>query len=50
MNTTDPHLVRVEVAADLPVLWATRARLDLPATLERFANAWHTHSDPGTTP
>jgi transposase len=35
MNTTDPHLVRVEVAADLPVLWATRARLDLPATLDR---------------
>src|SRR5919201_5928007 len=35
MNPTDPHLVRVEVAADLPVLWATLARRDLPATLDR---------------
>src|SRR5437763_15727494 len=35
MNTTDPHLIRVEVVADLPVLWATLQRLDLPATLDR---------------
>jgi transposase len=35
MNTTEPRLLRVEVAADLPVLWATLQRLDLPATLDR---------------
>jgi transposase len=35
MNTTEPRLLRVEVAADLPVLWATFQRLDLPATLDR---------------
>src|SRR5947209_9240596 len=35
MNTTEPHLVRVEVVADLPVLWATLERLDLAATLDR---------------
>src|ERR1700748_265408 len=35
MNTTEPHLLRVEVVADLPVLWATLQRLDLPATLDR---------------
>jgi transposase len=35
MNTSDPHLVRVEVVADLPVLWATLERLDLPAILDR---------------
>src|SRR5215469_17251824 len=35
MNTTEPHLLRVEVVADLPVLWATLERLDLPATLDR---------------
>jgi transposase len=35
MNTTEPRLVRVEVMADLPVLWATLQRLDLPATLDR---------------
>jgi transposase len=28
-------LLRVEVVADLPVLWATLERLDLPATLDR---------------
>jgi transposase len=35
MNTTEPRLQRVEVVADLPVLWALFQRLDLPATLER---------------
>src|SRR3954467_10372118 len=35
MNTTEPCLLRVEVVADLPVLWATLQRLDLPATLDR---------------
>jgi transposase len=35
MNTTEPRLVRVEVMADLPVLWATLARPDLAATLDR---------------
>src|SRR5512143_3945654 len=35
MNPTEPRLLRVEVVADLPVLWATLERLDLPATLDR---------------
>jgi transposase len=35
MSTTDPRLLRVEAVADLPVLWATLQRLDLPATLDR---------------
>jgi transposase len=35
MNTTEPRIVRVESVADLPVLWATFERLDLPATLDR---------------
>jgi transposase len=35
MNPPEPRLVRVEVVADLPVLWATLQRLDLPATLDR---------------
>src|SRR3954447_740601 len=35
MKTTDPRIVRVEALADLPVLWATFQRLDLPATLDR---------------
>jgi hypothetical protein len=35
MNTTEPRFVCVEVVADLPVLWATFQRLDLPATLDR---------------
>src|SRR4051794_7626895 len=30
-----PRLLRVEVVADLPVLWATLERLDLTATLDR---------------
>src|SRR5437763_1542968 len=35
MNTAEPHLLRVEVVGDLPVLWATFGRLDLSATLGR---------------
>jgi transposase len=35
MNTPEPRLLRVEVVADLPVLWATFQHLDLPATLDR---------------
>src|SRR3954454_19993263 len=34
MNTTEPRLLRAEVVADLPVLWASLQRLDLPATLD----------------
>jgi transposase len=36
MNTTFPRLLRVEVMADLPVLWATLQHLDLVATLDRL--------------
>jgi transposase len=35
MNPRQPRLLRVEAVADLPVLWATFQRLDLPATLDR---------------
>jgi transposase len=35
MNPSRPRLLRVEAVADLPVLWATFQRLDLPATLDR---------------
>src|ERR1700712_2613294 len=35
MNTTEPRLLRVEVVADLPILWATLQRLELPTTLDR---------------
>src|SRR5215211_4536911 len=35
VNPSEPRLLRVEVAADLPVLWATFLRLDLPALLDR---------------
>jgi len=35
MNTAEPRLLRVEAVADLPVLWATFQRLDLPAALDR---------------
>src|SRR4051812_33128836 len=34
MNPSQPRLLRVEVVGDLPVLWATFQRLDLPATLD----------------
>lgn len=36
MNPSEPRLLRVEAVADLPVLWATLQRLDLPATLDRL--------------
>lgn len=36
MSTAEPRLLRVEVVADLPVLWATLQRLDLPATVDRL--------------
>src|SRR3954451_15561985 len=36
MTPSEPRLLRVEVVADLPVLWATLQRLDLPATLDRL--------------
>ena len=35
MIPSEPRLLRVEVVADLPVLWATFQRLDLPAALDR---------------
>jgi transposase len=35
MAPNEPRLLRVEAVADLPVLWATLQRLDLPATLDR---------------
>jgi transposase len=35
MNPSEPRLLRVEAVADLPVLWTTFQRLDLPATLDR---------------
>src|SRR5215472_1995966 len=35
MTPSEPRLLRVEAVADLPVLWATLQRLDLPATLDR---------------
>src|SRR3954462_4560060 len=35
MKTAEPRLLCVEAVADLPVLWATFQRLDLPATLDR---------------
>src|SRR5262245_46876236 len=35
MNPREPRLLHVEAVADLPVLWATLQRLDLPATLDR---------------
>src|SRR3954462_9890859 len=35
MNTSEPRLLRVEVVADLPVLWETLKRLDLAASLDR---------------
>jgi transposase len=35
MDTAEPRLLRVEVVADLPVLWATLQGLDFPATVDR---------------
>src|SRR5215203_4934220 len=50
MNTSEPRLLRVEVVADLPVLWATLQRLDLPATLDSHFPAplhWKCPLSPG---
>jgi transposase len=50
MNTTEPLLLGVEVVADLPVLWATLLRLDLPETLDRHFPAplhWQGPLTPG---
>lgn len=35
MNIPEARLLRVEVVADLPVVWATLQDLDLPATVDR---------------
>jgi transposase len=50
MNPREPRLLRVEAVADLPVLWATLQRLDLPATLDRHFPApphWQGPLTPG---
>src|SRR3954469_21447653 len=50
MNPCQPRLLRVEAVADLPVLWATLQRLDLPATLDRHFPApahWKGPLSPG---
>jgi transposase len=50
MTTTEPRLLRVEAVADLPVLWATLLRLDLPDTLGRHFPApahWKGSLTPG---
>src|ERR1700676_1342735 len=50
MNITEPRLLRVEAVADLPILWATFQRLDLPATLDRHfpaARHWKGPLSPG---
>jgi transposase len=50
MSTSEPRLLRVEVVADLPILWATLQRLDLPATLDRHFPAppnWKGPLSPG---
>jgi transposase len=50
MSTAEGRLLRVEAVADLPVLWATLQRLDLPATLGRHGPApanWKGPLSPG---
>src|SRR5262245_43410819 len=50
MNTSEARLLRVEVVADLPVLWATVQRLDLVAILDRHFPAvphWKGPLSPG---
>jgi transposase len=50
MNTAEPRLLFVETVADLPVLWTTFQRLDLPATLDRHFPApphWQGPLTPG---
>jgi transposase len=50
MNPAEPRLLRVETVADLPVLWATLQRLDLPRLLDRHFPAprlWRGPLTPG---
>ena len=50
MSTPEPRLLRVEAVADLPVLWATLQRLDLPGLLDRHLPAprhWRGPLTPG---
>lgn len=50
MNSVEPRLLRVETVADLPVLWATLQRLDVPALLDRHFPAprhWRGPLTPG---
>jgi transposase len=50
MNRTEPRLLRVEAVADLPVLWATLQRLELPGLLNRHFPAprhWRSPLTPG---
>jgi transposase len=50
MNLIEPRLLRVEVVADLPILWSTLQSLDLPATLDRHFPApvhWKGPLSPG---
>ena len=50
MNPNPPRLLRVEAVADLPVLWTTLQRLDLPAILDRHFPApphWNGPLTPG---
>src|SRR3954464_5042524 len=50
MNPNPPRLLCVEAVSDLPVLWATLQRLDLPATLDRHFPApphWNGPLTPG---
>jgi transposase len=50
MNPAEPRLLRVETVADLPVLWATLQRLDLPHLLDRHVPAprlWRGPLTPG---
>jgi len=50
MNPAEPLLLRVETVADLPVLWATLQRLDLPDLLDRHFPAprhWRGPLTPG---
>jgi hypothetical protein len=50
MNPAEPRLLRVETVADLPVLWATLQRLNVPGLLDRHFPAprhWRGPLTPG---
>src|SRR5947209_7068245 len=50
MNSAEPRLLRVETVADLPVLWATLQRLEVPGLLDRHFPAprhWRGPLTPG---